>query len=128
MRVPIKKRGAGRSAAKRKEVALRINKSGKTASGKPRYVVAIRFTNESYKKASSTGFVIPEVDFEEGKLYFTSGTEKEGYKLVASGRNSTFKSITFSIDEPIIWKPYISDYDLLKDTESQDYYIDFSKK
>ena len=128
MRVPIKKRATGRSAAKRKEVALRINKSGKLASGEPRYVVAIRFTNESYKKASSTGFVIPEVDFEEGKLYFTSGTEKEGYKLVASGKGSTFKSITFSIDDLNVWHPFIGDYDLLKDNESQDYYIDFSKK
>lgn len=128
MREKIKKNNAGRGAVGRKEVALRINKSGLSADGTQRYVIAVRFTDESYKKASNTEYVLPEIDFDESRLYFVAATREEGYKLTNSSKSGTYKSITFSVNNIAKWKGFVGDYDLLKDRNSGDYYIDFSKK
>ena len=91
----ITKTNKGRGAIGRKEVALRINKSGLSADGEQRYVVAIRFTEDAHKKATSTGYIKLGVDDEYNRFYFFTAKQSEGFKLTASGSNSKFKNISF---------------------------------
>lgn len=128
MRRKITKALKGRATTNRKEVALRINRSGLNAKGLPRYVLAVRFTDESYKKASRTEYVGVEIDDELSRMYFTSSNNIEGYKLSASGKTSKYKSISFSIEDLDEWADKVGDYDLLKDNNEQLYYIDFAKR
>lgn len=128
MRRKITKALKGRATTNRKEVALRINRSGLSAKGLPRYVLAVRFTDESYKKASRTEYVGVEIDDELSRMYFTSSNNIEGYKLSASGKTSKYKSISFSIEDLDEWADKVGDYDLLKDNSEQLYYIDFAKR
>lgn len=128
MRRKITKALKGRATTNRKEVALRINRSGLSAKGLPRYVLAVRFTDESYKKASRTEYVGVEIDDELSRMYFVSSNNIEGYKLSASGKTSKYKSISFSIDDLDEWSDKVGDYDLLKDNNEQLYYIDFAKR
>lgn len=128
MRRKITKALKGRATTNRKEVALRINRSGLSAKGLPRYVLAVRFTDESYKKASRTEYVGVEIDDELSRMYFVSSNNIEGYKLSASGKTSKYKSISFSIEDLDEWADKVGDYDLLKDNNEQLYYIDFAKR
>ena len=128
MRRKITKALKGRATTNRKEVALRINRSGLSAKGLPRYVLAVRFTDESYKKASRTEYVGVEIDDELSRMYFVSSDNIEGYKLSASGKSSKYKSISFSIDSVDEWSDKVGDYDLLKDNNEQLYYIEFAKR
>ena len=128
MRRKITKALKGRATTNRKEVALRINRSGLSAKGLPRYVLAVRFTDESYKKASRTEYVGVEIDDELSRMYFVSSDNIEGYKLSASGKSSKYKSISFSIDNVDEWSDKVGDYDLLKDNNEQLYYIEFEKR
>lgn len=128
MRRKITKALKGRATTNRKEVALRINRSGLSAKGLPRYVLAVRFTDESYKKASRTEYVGVEIDDELSRMYFVSSDNIEGYKLSASGKSSKYKSISFSIDNVDEWSDKVGDYDLLKDNNEQLYYIEFAKR
>ena len=124
MRQRIAKNQVGRSGCSRKEVALRINKSGLSADGEQRYVIAVRFTEDSQKKASSSGYIALELDDDTNRLYFVTAKQADGYKLSASGRNSKFKSITFSVNNIESWRPLIGDYDMKKDIADGTYYID----
>ncbi len=127
MRHRITKINTGRSAINRKEVALRINKSGLSADGEQRFVVAIRFTENAQKKASSSGYIVVEVDDELNRLYFITSKQNEGYKLTASGKNAKFKSITFAVNHIDDWRALVGDYDMKKDTNDNTYYIDLAK-
>lgn len=128
MRRRIVKQRTGKSARNRKEVALKINKSGLSADGTQRYVLAVRFTNESYKKASNSDYVAVEIDDELKRMYFVTSDNEYGYKLTTSGKGSTYKSISFTIDDVNEWVDLVGDYDLLKDNNELLYYIDFAKK
>ena len=123
----IVKNNTGRSALGRKEVALRINKSGLAADGSQRYQVAARFTDDSIVKVSSSGYVAVEIDDEENKLYFVTASSNEGYKLTSSNKNSKFKSISFTVDDIEVWRGFVGDYDLKKDISDGSYYIDLPK-
>lgn len=127
MRHRITKMNTGRSAINRKEVAIRINKSGLSADGEQRFVVAIRFTDNAQKKASSSGYIVVETDDELNRLYFITAKQSEGYKLTASGKNSKFKSITFAVNHIDDWRTLAGDYDMKKDTNDNTYYIDLVK-
>ena len=123
MREPIHPQSGGRNGTSTKEISLRIHKSGLNATGNQRHVVAIGFHYDSHKKASSTNRVVPEIDWEASRLFFVSN--EQGFKL--SGDKGV-KTISFTVDDVEKWRAYIGDYDLLKDFESGDYYIDLSKK
>ncbi len=124
MRIRITKNSVGKSSLNRKEVALRINKSGLSADGKQRYSLAIRFAGESYKKASSSDFVALELDNEENKLFFITANQADGFKLSSSSKNSSWKYIAITIDNVDEWKNRVGDYDLKKDKTENCYYID----
>ena len=127
MRHRIAKANVGRSTINRKDVALRINKSGLSADGNQRYVVAIRFTDNAYKKASKSEYVVLEIDDEFNRLYFITAEQDEGYKLTASGKNAKFKSITFAVNHIDDWEALVGDYDMKKDINYNTYYIDLAK-
>lgn len=120
----VKGTGGGRGSVNRKEVALRTNKAGLNADGSQRWSIAVRFTADSFKKASDTGFVAVEIDDELKRLYFVPASSKEGYKLTGSSKGNTFKNITFSVKNVEEWEEYEGDYDLLKDVKENLYYID----
>lgn len=124
MRRRIIKNNVGKSTVGRKEVAIRINKSGLSASGKQRYTVAARFTADSAKKASKNGYVAVEIDDETRRLYFVTASKEEGYKLTASTRNGANTAITFTVDDIEEWRKYVGDYDFKKDVSDGTYYID----
>lgn len=126
MRYRISKKSAGRGAINRKEVALRINKSGLLAGGEQRYSVVMRFTEEAQKKATSSGFVILEVDTDFNRLYFITANEKDGYKLTASDENAKVKSFSFTPISIDSWRPLIGDYEMKKDVNDNTYYIDLA--
>lgn len=128
MRRRIIKNNVGKSTIGRKEVAIRINKSGLSAIGKQRYAVAARFTEESAKKASQNGYVAVEIDDETMRLYFVTASKEEGYKLTASTRKGANTSITFTVDNIEEWRRYVGDYDLHKDVSDGTYYIDLPNK
>lgn len=128
MRRRIIKNNVGKSTIGRKEVAIRINKSGLSAIGKQRYAVAVRFTEESAKKASQNGYVAVEIDDETMRLYFVTASKEEGYKLTASTRKGANTSITFTVDNIEGWRRYVGDYDLHKDVSDGTYYIDLPNK
>lgn len=127
MRRRIDKHNIGRSTQGRKEVALRINKSGLSAKGEQRYSIAARFAGGSHVKASSNGYVAVEIDDEAHRLYFVTASSSEGYKLTSSSKNGTCMSITFTVEDIDEWKPYVGDYDLKKDVTDGTYYIDLPK-
>lgn len=124
MRRRIIKNNVGKSTIGRKEVAIRINKSGLSASGDQRYTVAARFTVDSAKKASKNGYVAVEIDDETRRLYFVTASKEEGYKLTASTRKGANTSITFTVDDIEEWRKYVGDYDFKKDVSDGSYYID----
>lgn len=126
MRRKIIKSGHGIRTEQGKEVLLRINKSGLNAKGEQRYVIALRFTSDSYKKASNTEFVSVEMDDDLNRMYFLSSDSKEGFKL--SGNDGKAKSISFTINNEEEWLDKVGDYILLKDVDEGLYYIDFGKK
>jgi len=126
MRYRISKKSAGRGTTNRKEVALRINKAGLLTDGEQRYSVALRFTEEAQKKASSSGFVVLEIDTDFNRLYFLTATEKDGYKLTASKKKKEAKVKSFSFTPSSIdsWRPLVGDYEMKKDVNDNTYYID----
>ena len=127
MRKRIIKDGNGRGTTHRKEVSLRVNKSGLSADGNQRYVIAIRFAESAIKKASSSQYVAVEVDDETNRLYFVTAEQNEGYKLTASGKGAKVKSITFSVRNIESWRPLVGDYDMKKDVSDNTYYIDIAE-
>lgn len=124
MRHKITKIDTGRARLNKKEASIRINKSGLSADGQQRYVVAIRFTEDGQKKASSNGYVAMETDDELNRLYFMTAKQSDGYKLSASGKNAKSKSITFAVRHIEDWKAILGDYDMKKDAKDGTYYID----
>lgn len=126
MRERIVKQSVKRGRTDIKEVALRINKSGLNAEGHQRFVVAVRFTDNSYKKVSNTGYVAVEIDRDMSRLYFVPSSNEVGYKLSCS-RGGSFKSITFTVADIDEWRGYVGDYNLLKDVDENVYYIDLRK-
>lgn len=126
MRYRISKKSTGRGTINRKEVALRVNKAGLLADGEQRYSVAMRFTEEAQKKATSSGFVILEVDTDFNRLYFITANEKDGYKLTASDENAKVKSFSFTPSSIDSWRPLIGDYEMKKDVNDNTYYIDLA--
>ena len=127
MRHKIVKANIGRSASNRKEVALRINKSGLSANGEQRFVVAVRFTENAAKKASGSGYVALELDDDLNRLYFITASQSDGYKLTGSGRATKFKCISFTASNVDEWRDLVGGYDMKKDTTDNSYYIDLEK-
>ena len=126
MRTRISKNYVGRGTAGRKEVSLRINKSGLSADGKQRFVVAVRFTADAAKKASGSGYVAVEIDDETNRLYFVTASPSDGYKLIVSSKNGSAKSITFAVGCIDEWEALVGEYDLKKDVSDNSYYIDIA--
>ena len=116
-----------RATSNMKEVSLSVNKAGLNTDGSQRYSVVIRFANESYKKVSSTGYVVPEIDDEMGGMYFVESNEKEGFKLSnhSNGSDNVNKHFVFTIYNKEEWDNKVNDYNLLRDVSEQLYYIEF---
>ncbi len=128
MRKRITKQSSGRRITDNmKEVSLSVNKAGLNNDGSQRWAVSIRFANESYKKVSSTGYVVPEIDDEMGRMYFVESNEQEGFKLSnhSNGSDSVNKHFTFTIYDKEEWDGKANNYSLLRDVNEQLYYIEF---
>lgn len=125
MRERITKGSTGRNNSGRKEVRIRINRSGKDDSGVQRYSIAARFADESYKKITDKDYVVLEVDWELNRIYFLPGEPDEGFKLTGTGKT---KSITFTRNDIERWDEIQGCYFLLKDPKEKSYYIDYSSK
>ena len=121
MRESISKGIGGPRGTAEKEVRLSIIKAGLSVDGTQRYATSIRFANESWKKASNTEYVSVEIDRDEKRLYFSTGDKVNGFKLVG---NKTVRTISFTAHDSQEWKLYEDEYNLLKDVNSGDYYID----
>ena len=127
MRERISKGATGGNNTGRKEVRLKINKSGLNAKGEQRFTMAARFADESYKKVSSNGYAAVEIDRELNRIYFVQADPDEGFKFTGA-KSDKNKSITFTIQNIDEWKEVEGCYFLLKDVAEGFYYIDYSKK
>lgn len=107
-----------------KEIRLSVIKSGYGAGNTQRWSVSIRFAEESWKKASTTDFVSVEIDRDEQRLYFVTSNKNEGYKLTG---NKSVRTVSITIHDEIGWRKYEGEYNLLKDVNSGDYYIDLKE-
>lgn len=126
MRKRIVKQGNGKRITKdMKEVALNVTRSGLNTDGSQRWVVSIRFANESHKKVSNTGFVFPEIDEEMNRMYFVEADGNEGYTLSENKNNSASRHFAFTIYDTDLWESRKGDYNLLRDVNEQLYYIEF---
>ena len=127
MRYSIEKKAKGRSKEFRKDISLRINRAGCNSNGEPRFVVMIYFVGDACKKASNTNYVVPQLDDEFNRLYFTTSDEKKGYKLTYTNKiNQTNKNIGFSVTDIEEWRRLEGDYDMKKDVIDNTYYIDLA--
>ena len=127
MRERINKKKTGGNNAGRREVRIKINKSGLLATGKQRYALAVRFADGSYKKVTNNGYIAVEIDRDLHRIYFVQAEPDEGFKLTGT-KNENNKSITFSIYSRNEWEETEGCYFLLKDHEEGLYYIDYSNK
>lgn len=126
MRKRIVKQSNGKRITKdMKEVALNVTKAGLNNDGSQKWVVSIRFANESHKKVSSTGYVVPEIDDEMNRMYFVEADGNEGYTLSESKSNSASRHFAFTIYDTDLWDGRKGDYNLLRDINEQLYYIEF---
>jgi len=112
----------------RREVLLKINKGGLYANGTQRWSLAIRFTDESYKKVTTSEYVGVGYIEETSRLVFWTESRESGYKLSCSSKGGKFKSITIPCDDVDFWSGREGTYDLLKDVKSNAYYIDLSNR
>ena len=127
MRERISKKTTGGNNIGRKEVRVKINKSGLSANGNQRYSLAIRFADGSHKKITSKGYVAVEIDKDIRRIYLVSADPDDGFKL--TGKDSEqVKSITFTIYDPEDWRSIEGCYYLLKDPVDGSYYIDYSEE
>lgn len=127
MRERIRKRQNGRNNPARKEVKIKINKSGLNANGEQRFSLAARFADDSYKKISDTGYMVVEIDRELKRIYFLPANSDDGFKLTST-KSENNKSITFTIQNHEDWEETQGCYFLLKDHKEGLYYIDYSEK
>ena len=127
MRERINKKTDGRNNPERKEVRVSINKSGLNAAGEQRYVLAIRFADESYKKVSDNGYIVIEIDKDLNRLYFLPAGPDEGFKLTGTKAQKA-RSISFTIYNCDDWTKMEGCYFLLKDPKEGIYYIDYSEE
>ena len=125
MRERIRKGATGSNNIGRKEVRIKINRAGLTATGEQRYALAARFADESYKKVSSNGYAAVEIDRELHRIYFVPAEPDEGFKFTGT-KTEHNKSITFSIRNCDEWEETEGCYYLLKDPKEGTYYIDYS--
>lgn len=127
MRERIVKGTTGSNNIGRKEVRIKINKSGLSASGEQRYALAARFADESHKKVSNNGYSAVEIDRELHRIYFVPASPDEGFKFTGT-KSEKNKSITFTIQNRKDWEDAEGCYFLLKDPKENLYYIDYSSK
>lgn len=127
MRERITKIKTGMNNTGRKEVRVKINKSGLNAGGEQRWVLAVRFANDSFKKITDNGYAAVEIDRDLKRMYFVKAEPDEGFKFTGSG-SERGKSITFTIRDVEEWRIMEGCYFLLKDMEEGLYYIDYSGK
>lgn len=107
-----------------KDVTFKVEKSGLKSDGTQRWAGTFRFYNGSEKKISDSGYAAIDIDQEERRVYFVESDATEGWKLVGLG-NVRSLSFTFESAAPAHeWVSYEGEYNLLKDTQSGDYYID----
>ena len=124
MRRRITKSRTRRCGVDEKDVVLRVNKAGLLASGKQRYCVVLRFTENAQKKASNNEYVAIELDDDQNRLYFITSTASDGFKMTHAGQNSRFRCISITVDDVDEWRSLIGDYDMKKDVNENAYYID----
>lgn len=93
MRERISKRQTGRNNPARKEVKIKINKSGLNADGEQRFSLAARFADDSYKKISDTGYMVVEIDRELKRIYFLLQILTMASSLQAPSRKTTRASL-----------------------------------
>ena len=121
---PIQKRNIGErgvTTAKR-DVRIKVNKSGTDDDGGIRYAIKFYFYDEAYKKVTTGEYVAVYPYEEEKRIYFTSADKTDGYKLSGKTKNSKVLSVTCHDKEK--WDKIAGDYNLLKDRENNVYYID----
>lgn len=110
-----------RTTVTEKEVKLKLRKAGLSADGEQRWQAVFSFYDGAEKKISSTGYAAVDTDWDENRIYFVETDEKEGWKLIGS---KAVRELALTIYEYGTWKCLESEYNLLKDTATGDYYID----
>lgn len=121
MRTKITK-SLGRGGFTIGDVKLTINKNGGN-----RTAINIAFYNDSFKKTTTTEYVVPSIDEELGRLYFETANSNEGFKLT-SNRDCSTHRIVFVIKDVAEWEARTGSYNLLYDAKEKLYYIDFANK
>jgi len=118
MRERIHKRYNG--GTRKKDVSLKIVPRGILSNG-----VRIMFLDYSYGKITEGKCIALELDRAAKRMYFIGTDEDDAFTLVSVNRSS--KLVQFSADDTKDWEPFEGYYDLYRDKESGDYYIDFTK-
>ena len=121
MRIKITK-SYGRGGFTMGDVKVSLNKNGGD-----RTAVVVVFYNDNYKKISTTGYTIPSLDEELGRLYFETGNQTDGFKLTQTSASSA-RRMAFIIKDKDTWATRLGSYNLLYDTNEKLYYIDFANK
>lgn len=124
MRTPWRKEKV-RTIAAKKDVRLSTRSNGLGADGTQRWAVVFAFYNESEKKVTSTSYIAFDTDFDANRVYFVGSDEKEGWKLIG---DKSVREISPTIRDRDEWDRFAGEYNLLKDTASNDYYIDLVRR
>ena len=111
------------------DVALRLNRNGRTAAGNIKHNVVFRFSANSVKKiVTNTLYAKCAVDEQRGRVYFTESDVINGYKLICPSMNGERRHFQISSSDDDFWAERVGDYNLLFDRDEKLYYLDFSKK
>lgn len=113
------------------EVYIVINKSGLSATGKPRYALVFRFSPEAAKKiAPRSAYAQAALDEPSHRIYFREDRAGTGKKLSTTSAKGTNKDLRFTVNETEkkFFQLLVGSYLLLFDTERSLYYIDWEQK
>ena len=112
MRERIVKWHAGRNPINSKELTLNVIKNGH--NNKSAFAVSIVFQGDAYKKATSSEYVIIEIDRDESRLYFATGNSYDGFKLSRGNSPASARNVKFTTNDPDFWTAVKGSYDLKK--------------
>lgn len=119
--------GTGTNRAPDKDVIIRINKGGHTASGNRYYSLIFRFTDNSIKKiATNMSNILPGMW--ENRVYFQEVPAGRGKTVVkASEAARPYIVVSIKEDDKQKWEQRCGCYNLIDDADVGLYCIDLTK-
>ena len=124
-----KKTGGNDKNKPQHDVALRVNKTGLSATGEVRYSLTFRFSPDVVKKiAPNSMYLVYGFDASRCRIYFNEADSSIGFFLSPVTKDGKKKQIQPTCYDPDFFMKYKGDYNLLFDKEEGLYYIDLARK